>query len=437
MKKVVLCVGVLLVLVSFLFAAGQEETGKTHLLFHDASGNRADTLVALMDEFLKDHPDVTYELNVMEGFAMIDTTPSMVAAEQYFDVSSAWAGPGTWGHDFFTEKYCYNLTPYYEKYGWEDKLHEGYKNYKTVNKWFHVPNWFTFEAYNMYNKRIFKEAGIGEVSTPVSLEEMNDIIDKLVSEDYTPWICPLQNYWKVSTVFNQTLSRLISAEKYNEWLNYSDPSKYAGNVKFTNESVVQVFNILQDWTDRNFFGPPSLPGLDHGTANKMFGTGKAAMCAPSIWEYDDILANEPDFEIGIFQWPQIKKEYSPTVGAYYNGGYFVPRYVKKEHLNIIAEWFDFMLSEEGQIIVHKATGNYPVIKMDINKLNLKPLPAQLLEEVYTFGGNDQMAAFVDAELRDAYCLLVNQVVDKKFSGNLTQELEKIDKLGRKLREAKK
>ncbi|MFH2114737.1 MAG: ABC transporter substrate-binding protein [Spirochaetota bacterium] len=145
----------------------------------------------------------------------------------------------------------------------------------------------------IYNKAIFREAGITQV--PRTLAELRSAAEKIKAKGYTPFATGYGEWWVMGMhLMNIPFARQADPQAFIEALN-------TGKVKM---SETPEFKALQQLIDLNVeFGERNPLTTNNLSQVEKFVNGEVAMIQQGNWKEKDILSVNPDAEIGLLPIP--------------------------------------------------------------------------------------------------------------------------------------
>ena len=246
----------------------------------------ADQLKALTDQYTKENPNVTFDIQTVGGGA-----DGAAALKAKFASGSA--------PDLFTSEGCQNAQTWKDRLEdlsdqpWvEDALENTLTPMTIDGKVYGQP--INLEGYGFtYNKDLFKKAGITEL--PTTFSELEAAAKKLKAAGITPFAVGYSEWWVLG---NHGLSIPFA---YQE-----DPDAFIkelkeGKAKINgNEHFNQYFNLL-DLTIK--YGNKNPLTTDYNTQVTLFATGETAMIQQGNWIQPMLDKLTPDMNVGILPMP--------------------------------------------------------------------------------------------------------------------------------------
>lgn len=208
-----------------------------------------------------------------------------------------------------------------------------------------------------YNKTMFDELGLEEPETFDDLIECGKVIQE--KKGIMPMIHQgkTQSYWLMyyGDIYAQT-SGNTSIENINEFL--------TGQHEFTGEAEIQAFEVFKRMYDEGLYTSASFE-TDADGMKAAFAQQEAAMFFGGTWELAPTKELVKDFEFGVTSLPRFVDDENVIVqhaGAP-DYGIAVPSFANQENLDLIMQFFEFILREEN---AQKILSTYQPINCPIN-----------------------------------------------------------------------
>ncbi|MBB6284058.1 raffinose/stachyose/melibiose transport system substrate-binding protein [Geobacillus subterraneus] len=325
----------------------------------------ADQLKALTDQYTKEHPNVTFNIETVGGGA-----DGAAALKARFASNQA--------PDIFT------LQGYQDVITWKDKLENlsdqpwvkdaydgALKSVTLDGKIYGQP--VNLEGYGFaYNRELFKKAGIKEL--PKTFSELEETAKKLKAAGITPFSVGYAEWWVLANHgLNVPFAYQENPDAFIKGLN-EDSAKMEGNKYF--EQYLKLVDLTIKYGNKN---PLT---TDYNTQVTLFATGKAAMIQQGNWIQPMLDKINPDLEVGFIPMPlsddptQADKLMVdvPSNWVIYNGAPDADKQAAKDFLN----WM--VSSEEGKTALTKEFKYIPAFKtIEAKAEDIGPLGADLLQ----------------------------------------------------------
>lgn len=150
-----------------------------------------------------------------------------------------------------------------------------------------------------YNKTVFEEYGI---KVPDNIEELYAACETLKANNVTPLAAGFKEPWSATVTVWSLPHQFVVGDKTAEmnkiWEEFGN-----GTRKFAeDEGAIKVFDFAFELRDRGYFQQHYM-GTDSTQAASMLAYGDAGMFISGAWMYPQIMAINPDAEIGFIAIP--------------------------------------------------------------------------------------------------------------------------------------
>ncbi len=204
----------------------------------------------------------------------------------------------------------------------------------------------------IYNKQLFRAAGIE--GNPKTFDEFLEICEQIKRLGVPPLVVGGKDYWHMGFWVNKFLidDVLIQNPDWNS-------QRTNGDVSWTDPGPKTAFRSLKTLWDNGYVAPDYLTTTDYQTAS-VLASGQAAMLFSGPWMFNQILAIDPDFELGFFALPD-KNGKINLAGAPTPSGWSISAEAAQdpEKLKIIKQFLHFFFSEEEYPKYLKAVNGIP------------------------------------------------------------------------------
>ena len=213
-------------------------------------------------------------------------------------------GPDIWriwggqlGSPFVKAKQAMDLSPYYQKYGWDTKISKAAIDGMTFNG---VKGGLPFTALGIgiwYNKAAFTRAGI--TAPPTSYAALEEANAKLLASGITPCGTAGKYGWHIMRLFEYLLETAAGADLHDKLL--------LGTETWDRPEVVTAFTNFKKWQDSKWI-PEGAVGLDPADVEPQYVQGKVAYTIVGPWtEAAHIQAGgKQSADFGMFEMPTDK-----------------------------------------------------------------------------------------------------------------------------------
>ena len=224
-----------------------------------------------------------------------------------------------------------------------------------------------------YNADMFQESGL---TPPKTYEELVNIAEVLnangimpvIHQGKAPQMWPM---WFMETYAQTTGNESIA--NVSEFLQ--------GRRKFTTPEEVSAFEAISRFKEDGIVAPQSLD-TDGDGMRAAFVQGLAGMYYGGTWEVSRIRSLEPDFEVGVFPFPQLPGASGhPQHGGGPDLCLFIPSFAPSENLDLGLQFMEFVTRpENANMLISPQSPFYSSVK-GVNSYD-DPLTATLQRDIY-------------------------------------------------------
>ncbi|MFT4280587.1 ABC transporter substrate-binding protein [Microbacterium sp.] len=327
-------------------AVSTELTSEDITLSFYLESNFVGQMQPLMDEFTKQHPNVTFSVqsddftNLMQNAMKIIASPGAPDLVRFPTVQAA-AKNGI----------LTNLQPYAEAYGW-DEWPEGLLNQVKVDA---DGNRGSGDLYSLgvgysvtgvyYNKKLAEQAGI--TSAPTTPEEFKKDLALAKAAGITPISAWGQAGGVAFPLQAVQMNEFGQTDELTSWL-YQQP-----DATYDTDAAVSAAAEIQDWADKGYF-PDDVNALDYTTGMARFVNGESLFVFNGDWESTSLASKMGD-DVGFFLYPSTTStHYAMQAPA----TFVIPK--TAAHADATAYFLNWVHTDEtARQLVVEATGQNP------------------------------------------------------------------------------
>lgn len=243
----------------------------------------ASVMYSILEQFQKDYPNVTLEIEESPGNDLITKINTDVMGDNTPDIFTFWRPESKWNVDKYIEKGAIaDLTEWVNEDAFFDGLFPDYAwRTATVNdKIYCIPR-LNFYVEFLVNQEIFEQY---DLELPTDWDKLVTACDVLRENGVIPWaVDTKEGLDDSSRIFNAVINRAVGNSKGLELLK--------GNESFQQEDVIQALDYFLEVAVGN--GPEDAAVLDYTQAiTKYLNTGKAGMILGNCSQIDVNLTDE-------------------------------------------------------------------------------------------------------------------------------------------------
>lgn len=228
-----------------------------------------------------------------------------MSAGQCPDMYTHWSGGPM--VEYINSGYAQDITDIVDELGLRDKYTEASLAQATVDgKIYALPVLNDSVAVVFYDKAMWAEKGY---EVPTTLDELEALCDKMVSDGITPFALANGSQWTGSMYYCYLVARYGGPDIISK--------AYDGSGSLVNDATEFAGEKIEEWVDKGYF-PEGVNSLsaDNGDDRALLYQG-AGMMLHGAWQVGSIKQENPDFyeNLGAFAFPTIsgKEEYGNVV----------------------------------------------------------------------------------------------------------------------------
>lgn len=403
-------------------AAGQEPITIKMLL---TPGGIQQYMGELTPMYTEMNPHVTFEITIIEQEQKRATEFTIMTNPGAPDV--AWINFGSGLTDRLAEADAIvPLTEYYEQYGWWDFLPDHLHTHEYNGHMYHFSVASVTTPLMWYNTQLMSDMGL---EPPTNMEELYAWAETIRANDLQPLAMGDRDGWPGFHMYQCIASRTNPLEDYEKILNFDEEEYYMADYP----GFQEAFQIMRDMETNGVWANGVLD-MNDADARALLLTGEAVAYETGTWNIANMregLGENLDF----FLFPQIEPDIPPPMTASYADEFMLSKFSDQAVQDEVADFFDFVLSKEGQKVIAKL-GTMP-IRIDMTAEEIGEVGDPLSGKVVEMMGSgdypitDEIVTFWPAEL---YALL-RQNGQAAIGGQKTpaEIVEEFDELAAKFR----
>ncbi|SDX32348.1 extracellular solute-binding protein [Paenibacillus sp. CF384] len=334
-------------------------------------------LHSIVDQYTKDHPNVTIELDTLNTDQQKLKLKTQAASKEVPDITIV--NPSAQMKPFVDAGLFAPLNDMLDQNGLKDTFQKGLLDYYSFdNNVYALPDGNNIEVV-YYNKDLFAQAGITEV--PTTYEQFIDDVKKLKAKNITPIAIGEKDSWTGSFLFMNVLLRTNGGPGFLQ-------DVQDGKKTFNDPAFVDAVSKMQDLIQAKAFNEGAT-SVDYNTGGNLFKTGKAAMMIMGTWETGAIDASSVGGKVGAFKFPTVGGKGDPDQFMLAPGSAFAIS-ANSKHLQATKDFLNyFMLNmPKKQFELKNAVGSGQIIEGDFKAAGYSDLAISVLDLFKGVKGGD-------------------------------------------------
>lgn len=215
----------------------------------------------------------------------------------------------------------------------------------------------------VYNKQLFRQAGLDPEAPPRTWEEFIACGRKLKEAGIPAFVSGWGELWMIDCFANIYAWNLMGKDQIIKTIK--------GDISYTGCDWARILKLFEEMRDAGMFAA-GITAMDNKTAEELFANSHAAMAFNGSWCVNVYREINPKLDYGIFMPPQLSSEYPMKIW----GGVGAPFIVNagSRHKKEAIGFLKWLTAEKQQAYLSGATYNLPV-----NKWAIFYVPPQLKE----------------------------------------------------------
>jgi len=215
----------------------------------------------------------------------------------------------------------------------------------------------------LYNKKLFKKAGLNPAAPPKTWEEFLAAIEKLKAAGIEGLVSGWSEIWMIDCFASNYAFNIMGEAKVLATIK--------GKIPYTNPDWIKVFDLFREMRDKKVLVTGVITMVNK-TAEQLFSNEKCAFAFNGSWCVNVYKGMNPDLDYGVILPPQASDKFPLLIWGGAASSFLVnDRSVNKAAAIAFLQWFTAM---DQQVYLAKATNNLPA-----NKDALSGIPPVLAE----------------------------------------------------------
>lgn len=220
----------------------------------------------------------------------------------------------------------------------------------------------------LYNKRLFKKAGLNPNRPPKDFKEFIKYA-KILKEKLrvNGFVCGWGEVWLIYCLVTEFAINIMGKDKFFDTLR--------GKVPYTDPEWIKVFSLFKEMRDAQILAP-NIVTMINKEAEESFALGKAGFSFNGSWCINVYKKLNPDLEYGVFPLPTVSDKKSVKIwgGA---GSSFVVNANSKNKTEAI-KFLKWLTEPEQQKFLMEKTLNLPAVKIPLEEVS--PILKEFLDD---------------------------------------------------------
>jgi ABC-type glycerol-3-phosphate transport system substrate-binding protein len=215
----------------------------------------------------------------------------------------------------------------------------------------------------LYNKKMFKSAGLDPENPPKTWAEFLLAGQKLKAAGYQGVVSGFGEIWLLDCFASNYAFNIMGEDKVQATIK--------GDVKYTDPDWIKVLTLFEDMKNNNLLATGTVSMINK-TAEQMFSNERCAMTFNGSWCVNVYNSMNPNLEYGVMFLPAYSTEHPMMIWGGAGASFMVNNKSSKKTEAI--KFLKWLTEKEQQVFLAETTRNLPV-----NKESLSNIPPILQE----------------------------------------------------------
>ena len=204
----------------------------------------------------------------------------------------------------------------------------------------------------VYNKALFKQAGLNVDEPPVTFGEFVKMATKIKNDlGVDGFVCGWGESWLLNALAVEWAINLMGEEGFEKTLK--------GEIAYTDKRWREVFSLFTKLRDSGFLAA-NIGTMTNKESEDAFSKDKAAFSFNGSWSVNVYKQKNPDLDYGFFSLPKISDDFPVTVWGGSGSSFMVN--AKSANKQKAIKFLKWLTSKPQQEFLVQKTNNLPAIK---------------------------------------------------------------------------
>ena len=200
----------------------------------------------------------------------------------------------------------------------------------------------------LYNKKIFKQAGLDPDSPPKTWDEFIKAGEKIKALGKPVIVCGFAETWIIDSIASCFAINIMGFHKYEKTIK--------GDVPYTDKDWIKVFELFDELSKRKFF-ITGIVSLVNKQSERYFSREEAAITYNGSWAVNVFKGMNPNLQYGTMLPPAINPKNPVMIQGGAGSSFFVNSTSKMKDESI--KFLKWITAKEQQLFLVKETNNLP------------------------------------------------------------------------------
>lgn len=220
----------------------------------------------------------------------------------------------------------------------------------------------------LYNKTLFKKAGLDPEKPPVTWQEFLEVGRKLKAANIQGLVSGWGETWMIDCLASNYAFNIMGKDKIIATLK--------GDVAYTDPDWIKVFSLFKEMADNNLLAT-GIVTMVNKTAEQMFANERAALAFNGSWCVNVYRGMNPNLDYGVMLPPRASDKNPMLIWGGAGSSFMVNE--KSHNKSQAIAFLKWLTEKDQQVFLAEATRNLPVNKESLQ--NIPPILAAFAKDM--------------------------------------------------------
>ena len=210
----------------------------------------------------------------------------------------------------------------------------------------------------IYNKDLFKKAGLDPENPPRNWAEFLDAGNKLHAAGIQGMVSGWGEIWMIDCLASNYAYNIMGEKKFIDTIK--------GKVSYADQDWIDVFTVFKDMRDNNLFAN-GIVTMVNKHAEQMFANQRAALAFNGSWCVNVYHGMNPDLNYGVILPPAYSDKYPMKIWG--GAGASLMVNARSKNINKVVDFLKWFTAKTQQAYLANATRNLPANKESLGEIS--------------------------------------------------------------------
>jgi len=210
----------------------------------------------------------------------------------------------------------------------------------------------------IYNKDLFKKAGLDPENPPRNWAEFLDVGNKLHAAGIQGMVSGWGEIWMIDCLASNYAYNIMGEKKFIDTIK--------GKVSYADQDWIDVFTIFKDMRDNNLLAN-GIVTMVNKHAEQMFANQRAALAFNGSWCVNVYHGMNPDLNYGVILPPAYSDKYPMKIWG--GAGASLMVNARSKNINKVVDFLKWFTAKTQQAYLANATRNLPANKESLGEIS--------------------------------------------------------------------